>query len=126
MTLPTEVGQIGVEILNAARRWAAARNQIRRMIDSKSASESDVKKATNIYNKAADELELKVRHLEKLLLMNGQIVPMARGKGKGDFPWKSFLKFVAEGVKAVEQAVNEKPPPTPIEAEVIDVEGTSK
>lgn len=122
--VPSEIGYLGVEILNGTRRWAAARNQVRRLIDSKSATQDDVKKATAAYNKTSDELEVIVRRLERLLLMTGQTVPMGRLKKKqSDFPWmKVFSVFMAEGAKALEHAVNNKVPPQIVEAEVIDVE----
>jgi hypothetical protein len=116
---------MGVEILNAARRWARARNKCRRLFDSKSASPHEVEAARNAYNKASDEMELTVMRLEKLLRLNGLLVPMGKRPRK-PFPWPQFLNAISQGAKALEQAVAIEPQPDvptqEVQATVIDME----
>jgi hypothetical protein len=116
--LPSQAGHLGVEILNAARRWALARSRCRRLFDSKSAPKADVEQATQVYNKAADELELAVRRLERVLQLSGIVAPIQRRTAP--FPWKPFLGALSEGLRAVEAAVNAKN--SAVQGVIIDAE----
>jgi hypothetical protein len=119
--LDPSTAHLGVEILNAARRWARARNKCRRLFDSKSASPHEVEAAKNAYNKASDEMELTVMRLERMLRLNGLLVPMNK-RPRNPFPWPQFLNAISQGARALEQAVNQPDEPLPVEATVIDVE----
>lgn len=114
-----EAGRLGIEIVNASRRWAHAREVCRRYFDSKSAPPAEVEKAKRAYMKASDELEAHVRKLEVLMRLSGLVVPMGkRPKTTKPFPWKR----IAIGItKAVEDAINKDDTSPPIEAEVVDV-----
>lgn len=122
-SLPIEIGHLGVEILNGARRWASARNRIRGLMDSKSATDMQLKAATKAYNKAADDLEVVVRRMEHIMRMNGKVVSMKRRRKGEPFPWRSFLSAVSEGARALESAVNKSAEEAvTVKAQVIDVE----
>jgi hypothetical protein len=126
VTPAIEASHLGVEILNAARRWVKARGDLRRALDSKKASPEAVEAAKAAYNRTAEELELHVLKLERLMSLNGIAVSMKkRKKASEPFPLGSFLGAVAAGAKALEAAVNARsgsgssPDAT---AKVIDVE----
>jgi len=103
---------LAVEALNAARRWALSRFKLRQVLDSKTATAAAVEKAKLDYRKNSDGLEKLMLDLEKHLAENGQRLSAAARAAPGSkspFPWKSFLGAVAEGAKALEQAVSKTP-----------------
>jgi hypothetical protein len=122
---------LAVEILNASRRWVASRAVLRRVLDSKTATEPQLAKAKAGYNKTAEELEALVVRLEKFLQTTGKKVSLKKnsaGLGQSSpFPWKELIGLVATGAKAVEQALGDTP--KVVQAKVvsarpiIDVEG---
>lgn len=125
---PVTLAYLGVEALNAARRWALSRLKLRQVLDSKTAKPAAVEQAKLDYRKQSDDLEKTMLTLEKHLAENGSRLS---AKAKRDpnapaFPWKSFLGMIAEGARALENAVDHKgvsgvPADTYIRAEVIDV-----
>ena len=120
-----EASRLGVEILNAARRWVKARADLRKALDSKRATPQAVEAAKVAYNRTAEELEMTVVRLERLMGLNGMTVSMKRRKKAGaPFPWQQFLGAVATGAKALEAAVNAKSGDTTsgVTARVIDME----
>lgn len=115
-----QASHFAVEALNAARRWTYARVLLRKTLDSKSASPSQIEKAKVEYNKAAEELEKLVLRLERLIRGNGKQVPANRRVPTAPFPWRELFGMVAAGAKAVENALDPAMPP--IKGRVIDVE----
>lgn len=123
-------GYLGVEILNAARRWAAARAVLRRTLDSKSATPEARLRAQTAYKSAADELERFVLKLERLLASVGASVPKGR-RPETPFPWSQLFGVLGAGASALGEALSNKPatpsagpqPPAQksVRAEVIDV-----
>lgn len=121
MTPAEEASQLGVEILNASRRWVKARDDLRKALDSKRATPQAVEAAKAAYNRTAEELELQVLKLERLMGLNGIVVSMKKRKKPSEpFPWESFLRAVSTGAKALEAAVNAKAGGT--QKTIIDVE----
>lgn len=105
---------IAIEILNASRRWVAARVILRRALDSKSASQQQIDQAKRDHQKASDELEALVMRLERFLHNTGNKVSMQKGQGLGQqpksaFPWRAFFGMVSAGAKAVETALVDGP-----------------
>jgi hypothetical protein len=101
-----ELGRLAVEIVNAGRRWAAARGKCRRLLDSKKASQHEVVAAQKVYVKASDELEILVRKLEGSMQLNGIVVPRNRRARGKPFPWRPLISMAADITKALETAVN--------------------
>jgi hypothetical protein len=96
---------LGVETLNAARRWSKARKQLRRMLDSKKATPQKLEAAKRAYEKGCKELESGVDRLDRLLHVSGAVVPMK--KASKPFPWEKLFGLVSEGAKALESAVED-------------------
>jgi hypothetical protein len=119
-----DIGQLGVEVLLASRRWGRARSIVRRLTDSKAASKSDVAKARRAYNQANTDLERIVMSLERAIQEGGQSMPMGKlSKQQAPFPWKNLFGMVSEVAKAVENATvdpNNPPRPTIIDATPTD------
>lgn len=113
-----EAGRIGIEIVNACRRWAHSRAKCRRLLDSKKASPHDVEAARKTYLKASDEMEAIVGRLEAVMRLSGLVVPMHKRPVK-PFPWKPLITVAADFTKALADAINN--PQQHIEAQVIDV-----
>lgn len=120
--MPAEAGHLGVEIMNAARRWVQKRGLLRRALDSKSATPKQIETHKKNYERACHELEVVVARLERLLAISGKAVPMAiKATAKPDFPWQSLFSMIAAGAKAAEHAVT-----APLkDPHVIDVEATT-
>ena len=116
-----QASHLGVEILNGARRWVKARGDLRRALDSKKASPQEVETAKAAYNRTAEELELNVLRLERVMNLSGIVVSMKKRKQTAPFPWQQFLGAVATGAKALEAAVNQNSEKT-VTARVIDVD----
>ena len=116
--LPVEAGQLGVEIMNSARRWVQRRAVLRRTLDSKSASPKQVETRKKEYEQACRDLEAIVLRLERLLVTSGKAIPMTI-KSKSSFPWQNLFSMIAAGAKAAEQAVTAPTVNTPT---FIDVE----
>lgn len=116
-----EAGRLGIEIVNAARRWAKARAVCRRLLDSKRAHPQEVEVARKSYLKASDEMEVLVGKLEAVMRLSGLVVPMNR-RPKKPFPWKPLISGIADFTKALEAAINT--PKDTIQAEVVDVTDT--
>lgn len=102
--ISSEVGGIGVEVLNAARRWRRSRVVLRRTLDSKTASKQQKDKARRGYEKSNAELEGVVGKLEAAMRSAGPTVPM--DKQQSDFPWQRFFGVISEVAKAVETTVD--------------------
>jgi hypothetical protein len=113
-----ELGRLAIEIVNAGRRWAAARGLCRRLLDSKKASPHEVATAQKVYIKTSDEMEALVRRLEGAMQLSGLVVPM--NKRARPFPWRPIISMAADFTKALEAAVNADKHPV-IDAEVIEV-----
>lgn len=112
---------IAVEVLKAARRWVASRVVLRRVMDSKSATQPQLNKARADNQKAADELEGLVLRLERFLHNSGTKFPMKRGS-QSQFPWRDLFGAVAAVARGAESVLEgTKTPPGIIEAKVIDV-----
>jgi len=118
-----ELGRLGVDVVNAARRWAHTRARCRRLLDSKKASPHDVATANKVYLKASDELEMAVRRLSAAMVREGANVPMNK-RTRAPFPWKPLITAVGGITKALEEAV--RAGEQPLEAEVIDVTSPPK
>ena len=111
---------LAVEILKGARRWVQSRVVVRRVLDSKSATPAQVKKAQMDNQQAANELEGLVMRLERYLHNTGTKFPIKRGV-QNPFPWRELLGAVAAGARAVETAIEGvKVPPGVVEAKVVD------
>ncbi len=115
--MPAPPAHLGIEILNAARRWARARVILRRVLDSKKATPADVEARKRQYNKTSTELEVVVGRLERALQAQGNAVPMTRRAPP--FPWEQLFNMLATGVK---EATDARPPgaPIPVKATIID------
>lgn len=121
--LQDPAAQLAVEALNGARRWTQARIRLRLLLDSKSASPKAVEKAKAEFSKAGDELEALVVRLERFVKNGGRKVSNKRGASTQPFPWRELFGMVSAGAKAVESALTQPTPTTPvIQARVIDVE----
>jgi hypothetical protein len=125
--LPKEVGHLGVEILNAARRWAQARARMRLVLDSKTATPSQTEQVRAAYNKASHELEVLVVRLERVLLLSGAVVPASRQRGKpivASPVLQGLLVNIARaGAQALHETLNpgQKTEVKEVVAEVIDM-----
>lgn len=104
MSISLEVGQLGVEVLNAARRWARARGILRRMLDSKTTTKQKKDAAKRAYDKVNNELETLVGKLETAMRASGPTVSM--DKKRADFPWRKLFGMISEVAKAVETTVD--------------------
>lgn len=114
-----DVGKLGVDTLNAARRWARARIVFRRTLDSRAASKQQRDKAKRAYDKTNTDLENTVAKLEKAMRAAGSIMSMDKVRGGSTFPWNKLFGMVSEVAKAVETAVeapNNQTPPQVIDA----------
>lgn len=102
----------------AARRWLRARALVRRKIDSKGASKTDVTKAKRAYDQACADLEKITLGLERAIQESGQSIPMGKlSKQQAPFPWKNLFGLVSEVARAVESAtIDPDQSPTIIDA----------
>lgn len=114
---------IAVEILKAARRWVASRVVLRRVMDSKSATQRQVEEAQRDHHKLANELEALVIRLERFLHNSGKKFPTKRGPDK-QFPWRELFGVMSAGARAIETAL-EGSAKRPI-IDIIDAESTTK
>lgn len=113
-----EVGQLGVEGLNAARRWARARGILRRTLDSKAASRSQRDKAKRAYDKASTDLETVIGKLEQAMRATGPNMSMDKARAAGAaIPWNKLFGIVSEVAKAAEIALEA---PSKVTPQIID------
>jgi hypothetical protein len=109
----SDAGHLGIEILNSARRWARLRVRLRMLLDSKAATPQQVEKVRVAYNKESHELELKVGKLERLLILSGQNVSVAR-RSQNPIPWNQLFALLAKvGAEGLNGALNGVPPAAP-------------
>lgn len=106
---------LGFEVVERARRWAKARNTLRKLMDSKSAKPEAVEKAKALYVKASDELEQVARQVEALASKGA-----LRRKPQKPFDWGALANAAAVAAKVVEEVVS-APPRGGVDG-VIDVE----
>lgn len=119
--LPTEVGHLGVEILNAARRWAKERARMRLVLDSKTATPAHTEQVRAAYNKTSHELEVLVVRLERVLLLSGAVVPTGRRVGKQIAASPVLQSLLAGIARAGAQALNDALNPAPQRIEMKEV-----
>jgi hypothetical protein len=96
------LGQLGGEILHAARRWAYARAALRRLLDSKTAKPDQVQRAKTEYIRASDQLERCVGKMERALQQAGVKGPPRRRQGVS---LQQMLGLVANMAGAAEAAI---------------------
>lgn len=105
-----------VELLStlivAARNWARARIALRRVLDSKSASDADRKKAQKAVVTTANALERAIVDLSKA------VPPSQLKRPSKALDWGKIAGVVAQVAGGIEKAVQGRP-----NFEVIDVEG---
>ena len=102
------------EMIGAARTWARTRINLRRVHDSKSATDADRKRAHREHVAASNALEKAVIALSKA-------IPPSSLRARKALDWGKIAGVVAQIAGGIERAVQVYP--NPIEAEVIDVEG---
>ena len=134
-------GYLGIDVINAGRRWAYARARLRLLLDSKAATPQQVQKAKTDYNRLTNEMEVMVGRLERAMQQEGvQVAPVKRSQPAA-ISLKQVLGFVADAAKAAEVAIQtplatdpRRRPPTRtspakgddyINAEIIDTDGES-
>lgn len=109
------------QVVESARTWAKTRAQYRKLMDSKSASDADLKKVKKRYAAASD------RHEKVVLAFDAIYESFKKIQGrppKGAFPWRAFFGMVSNTAAAAAQAM--QPPGAPAgrpQRPVIDVTG---
>jgi len=107
------------KVVETARKWVRVRRKYRKLLDSKSAKEEDLKKVrkslldvTNRLETAVLEFEVMYRHVQKHGLK----------KPKKPFPWREVLGIVSAGAGALEKAIGSPGVGGPADPNTIDVQ----
>ncbi len=99
------VTKAGLETLELAMRWAEARRILRRVLDSKKASEPRRNKARLDYRKLSDQLETATGRVTNLMKAAGQLSGAVKDVQRGQgVPWLKLMER-AESQKKREQGL---------------------
>ena len=110
------------QVVDTARQWVRFRNQLRKLLDSKSARKKDLEKARKKVFDATGKLEAAVVEFEALYReYQGRQPAVGSGRAR-PFPWRELLGAVAAGAGALGKAIDAGAPQKAIdvEAEVSD------
>jgi hypothetical protein len=104
------------EVVNRGYEWVKARNDYRKVSDSKRATEEDQKKAGLLAVDAAARLE---KALIKLMSVSGDMPVRKRGTPMAPIDWGKLAGAISKGAGVVEDVLKRKGP----FVEVIDTDG---
>lgn len=111
----SDQGELLAEIINLGFDWVRARNNFRRAVDSRSATEADRKKAGRLALETGNKLEK--AFLDLMKASNG--APARRTRRPIPVDWGKVAGAIAKGAGAIESALSSNRPVV----EVIDTEG---